>query len=414
MPDENRVFDVSKPSRVSPSATSRPVIVGHHPMNDPMVRDEHDFGAEAPSAATKIQVTDEATGATQGHGVTIAQAMAAHQAAEAPGPHSEDSMPQGSPAIFSEHDEPQPAAVIEPDHPQESIGQGPFTEMEPGSSPQPPSELPPPAAPQEPHIEGLHFNEPGPKRGRGKWILGSFVLLLIAVYLAIDSGLVGGGINLPFHIFKQKTETVSTSKPITNKPAAAGPTLPAGFKEYKLADTNIAFAAPTAWGDPTSTTDPGYALRGGTNQPTGTYAYLVNFATNKDVQVAVTSNKYLPTARTPLYYDYLQWCVGSNDNKFYQSVLNFSTANKIDTPTTITCNQGPITATSIDPSIIVQLKTTDSTGKTIGDVYTANLKDPTLVVFRVKDAAMTNSTDIKLLLGTIHATSTSSAASSGQ
>src|SRR4051812_36724999 len=35
------VFDVSKPHKTQPSATSRPIIVGHHPqVSDPMVKEE--------------------------------------------------------------------------------------------------------------------------------------------------------------------------------------------------------------------------------------------------------------------------------------------------------------------------------------------------------------------------------------
>jgi hypothetical protein len=169
------------------------------------------------------------------------------------------------------------------------------------------------------------------------------------------------------------------------------------------------------WGDPASTTDPGYSKRGGDNQTDGTYAYLVNFAADKDIQIAVTSSKFLPASRAPLYYDYLQWCTGSADNKIYQSVLNFSTASKVDTPTTITCNQGPLAgASAIDSSTIVQLKAADAAGKAVGDIYTLNLKDPSLVVFRVKDAAMANSTDIKQLLNSVQITSTPSTSAAGQ
>jgi hypothetical protein len=63
MPDETRVFDVTRPSHVSPPATSKPVIVGHQPgTSDPMVREESSpFGTEKPSVPepTKIRVTDE-------------------------------------------------------------------------------------------------------------------------------------------------------------------------------------------------------------------------------------------------------------------------------------------------------------------------------------------------------------------
>ena len=61
MPEENRVFDVAKPGHSSPSATSKPVIVGHQPtMSDPMVNEDHgpanDFSETAP---TKINIKDE-------------------------------------------------------------------------------------------------------------------------------------------------------------------------------------------------------------------------------------------------------------------------------------------------------------------------------------------------------------------
>lgn len=410
MPDENRVFDVSKPSKVSPPPTSRPIIVGHHPMNDPMVREEKP-DIPAPAPATKIQVSDGSPGESS---TTVEQAMAERDAAA--GSVHEEPADQGAPAIFDEHDSPENLPLAEPEPAHESVGEGPFTAVEPDHQAQPQSELPPPAPPQSPHIEGLHINEPRPKKGRLKWIVTGLVILLVAVYLAIDAGLFGSGVNLPFHIFKQKPQTTATPSQPAPKPAAVNtPSLPAGYKKYKLADTNIFFAAPAAWGDPASTTDPGYAQRGGTNQPAGNYAYLVNFATNKDVQIAVTSNKYLPAIRTPLYYDYLQWCQGTNDNKLYQSVLNFSTANKVDTPTTVTCDQGPLTSANVlSNSTIILPKDTDANGKVIGDVYTMNLKDPVLVVFRVKDAAMTNGPDIKQLLDTVQLVSAPSASTFGQ
>lgn len=365
MPDENRVFDVSKPNRVSPSPTSRPVIVGHHPGNDPMVTG--DGLSRSPASTTKIPITDAAG---NDGAVTVEQAMAAHQAAET---FAEQEDPaQGSPAIF-DHAEEGPAVMTPtaPETQSDSIGEGPFTAVEPDQSPEPQSELPPPAEPEPPHVEGLHIGEPRPKKRRWVWVVIFLLILLVAAYLA-------------FHFLKHNQPTTPAPTTSNNKPpAATGPTLPAGFKEYKLADTNLTFAAPIAWGDPTSITDPGYSQRGGTNQPTGIYAYLVNFATNKDIQIAVTSSKYLPPARTPLYYDFLQWCTGSNDNKIYQSVLNYSTTAKVDTPTTITCNQGPLAdARAIDNSTIIQPKASDAAGKVIGDIYTMNLKDPALVVFR--------------------------------
>jgi len=171
----------------------------------------------------------------------------------------------------------------------------------------------------------------------------------------------------------------------------------------------VTFAAPTAWGTPTSSTDPGYTSRDATNKSTGTHAYLVDFATNKDVQVAVTSSKYLPAARTALYYDFLQWCTGTNDGKFYLGVLNFTTTNKVDTATTVSCDQGPLTsATKQDATTITELKLKDTTGAIAGDLYTKNISGGELVVFRVIDKAMTNSTNIKQLLNTVKATASTS------
>jgi hypothetical protein len=396
MPDENRVFDVSKPNRVSPSATSRPVIVGHHPiMNDPMVKNEQISGGGSVQP-TKIPITES--------GITVGEAMAAQ-----PAP-----MDQGSPAVFSDPaDEPEPQAAIVPEanHP-ESVAHGPFTEIDPPAAAEPQPELPKPAPHSEPHIEGLHFPA-AKRRNPSKMIFAGILVLLVAAYLALDSGLVNAGVSMPFHIFKQKAKVATTAPaPAASQPVVTAPSLPAGFKEYKLASTNLTFAAPAAWGDPTSITDPGYSKRSTGAQSDGTYAYLVNFATNKNMQVAVTSSKYLPAARATQYYDYLQWCTGSSDGQIYESTLNFSTANKVDSPTTITCNQGPVVgAQKLDASTIVQPKALDAAKAVIGDIYTRNLTDPDLVVFRVKDAAMTSGTDIKQLLNTVKVAASQSSSS---
>jgi hypothetical protein len=59
--DAPRVFDVSKPQRQSPSATSRPLIVGHRPMmSDPMVREGMLSHLHGPPKVTSVPViTDE-------------------------------------------------------------------------------------------------------------------------------------------------------------------------------------------------------------------------------------------------------------------------------------------------------------------------------------------------------------------
>lgn len=377
MPDENRVFDVTRPRNVSPAATSKPVIVGHQPMvTDPMVRGEK-------PAPTRISINEEASSAP-----AIIEPTGS-MTSEAPEQQPSRAMPQYDPIV--------PANISEP------------ADMDVPRLPR----QEPDAHEHTPHIEGLHHTAPKRKSRLPRYIA-LIIVVLIAVYLLLDSGVINTSLNLPFHVFKQKNQPAATasntpppaSNQNTNTPAA--PAVPDGFKEYRIAGTNLTFSAPLAWGDPTSVTDPGYTKRGGSNQTDGTYAYLVNFATNKDIQIAVTSNKYLPAKRTPLYYDYLQWCTGTSDGKTYLSILNFQTENKVDTPTTVTCDQGPITSTQkIDDNAIVQSKATDSEKKIIGDIYIKNLTDPSLVVFRVKDAAMTNGNDIKQLLNTVQVSSAS-------
>lgn len=256
------------------------------------------------------------------------------------------------------------------------------------------------------HIEGLHFAEPRRQKRNLKWIIAGVVVLIVAVYLLLDSGLISTGINLPFHVFKQEKNSAQppASSAATQAPAVQpASNLPAGFKLYNLSGTPITFAAPSTWGEPTSETEQGYAKRGGTNQPSGTYSYLVTFATNKDIQIAVTSNQYLPPARDRQYYDYLQWCTGTNDGKFYQSILNYTTdSTKVDTPSTVSCDQGPLSgATKLDDTTLLVSKAADASNKTIGDIYIKNMSDKNLPVFRVKDAAMTNGADIKNLLDTV-------------
>ncbi|HSW78603.1 MAG TPA: hypothetical protein VLF88_01105 [Candidatus Babeliales bacterium] len=417
MPDETRVFDVTRPSHVNPTATSRPVIPSIHPAaSDPMVKDESgQFGS---NAGMKIPISDET-----GHFAPELQpppetpstfGVPAPETSSAPEPSPDEPGVGNSPAIFSTADtgasSQMPAPANEPQTHPDDMFSPPADEA---SSPEP---LPHTDVAQadeqvQPHIEQLHFNEPKHKRN---WLMPTILVLLLLVvgaYLAMDSGLVKTSVNLPYHIFKQKVANTPAANPAPKQPVASSTAaLPVGFKQYKIAGTYLTFAAPASWGDPTSATVGGFSKRGGTNQSDGTYAYVVDFATNKDVQIAVTSSKYLPPARTPLYYDYLQWCTGTNDNKVYQSVLKFNTTDKVDTPSTIVCDQGPLAdAQKLNTTTIMQLKTKDPAGKVIGDVYTKNLKDPSLVVIRIKDAASTNGENIKQLLNSVKITTTAAA-----
>jgi hypothetical protein len=453
MPEDNtKVFDVSKPNKTSPDSTSRPLIVGHRPMAiDPMVKEE--FSDEEPKAShTPIHVS-------MGDDSKPEELLAHPSEPEIPSIAKED--------IEKALSSIEPEKVEEPEEPKEDGHEDHEHTKEPEHSEEHPAE-PMPSEHEEPGehkdessalgFTSLHSlipsdsdDDKNPKgddshpmenagwqdappleipRGAGprrRWpkVLGwaAFLALLIIVagYLVIDLGLVKSDVNLPFHIFnkqQKKTAAVTAPAPSVQTPPAAptGPVVPDGFTAYKLVGSGISFDYPTVWGKPTATADPGFSKRGGTNKTDGTYAYLVSFAANKDVQVVATSSKYLPPARGAQYYDFLEWCTGTNDGKFYKQSLHFTTTAGVDTPGTIACDQGPLTdATKLDDLTIVQLKAKDSDGKTaLGDLYTQNLNKGDYSVLRVKDAAMANADNIKKLLATVQVSSNSSTSANPQ
>lgn len=409
MPEENRVFDVTKPKHVNPTPTSRPVIVGHHPMiSDPMVKDkepEDSIQKGYNIEPTKIEVNEDSAVDNDNHKDFITAQKDDSSIMEP----ADDNQPEGHKMSKEEHDADAPGIMSDSDaKPDYDVFSGTASQAFDTHAERTSDENMPAPAVHHHHpseIQGLHLSQSKPKR-RWPMIAGLAAVALIAVYLAIDAGLIGGADRLPFHIFKQDEAKTAAVPPAVNQPVKqTGPAVPAGFKAYKISGTDLTFAAPLAWGDPTSITEAGYSKRGGTNQADGTYAYVVNFATNKDIQIAVTSSKYLPPTRGAQYYDFLQWCIGTNDGKFYQSLLRFSTANKIDTPSTVTCDQGPLGgATKLNDQTLLWAKATDAQNKIIGDIYIHNLKDASLAVFRVKDAVMTNGDNIKQLLSTVQST----------
>jgi hypothetical protein len=427
--EENKVFDVSKPGQATADATSRPIIVGHRPtMNDPMMKG--DGVPETSTVPTPIQVAmaDEEP-----------QHIAPHSAEPASSfMPNENSVPTPQPeeVHLTSAEQPQSPEPVLEENSQDSNPGSNFTSL--GSLIGPDDEKSADNDHHQPQNHDGGFSKPpednnawqdappfGKTQGAGPrhkwpkifgWIFGTLFIIVAVFYLAIDLGIVQSDMKLPFHIFnKQKASTVVTSTP-PPAPAKVQPspppaaTVPTGFTEYKLAGTNLSFAYPTVWGAPTDTPDPGFSKRGGTNKTDGTYAHVVNFATNKDVQLAFTSSKYLPAARGALYYDFLNWCVGTNDQKIYTQILHFATTSGIDTPSTITCDQGPLAdAVKQDDNTILQAKTKDTAGKDLGDIYTQNLSDKDLPVARIKDATSASADNIKKLLATIKVSSASSA-----
>jgi hypothetical protein len=399
-------------------------------QSDPMVREEPEalaFGTEP--EPTKISVVDDGPAEHRiepGPDLSIATEEPKKPEVEAPQSWSmpePEPQPAPTPDLSPVPDPPaetpptETAPVEDPTMRDELIpGENTASEPEPTGEtapvgdidqPSPPAvdnaPLPDDTAPMA-HVEALHF-EPRHRGGGVKWLLIGLVALLVAGYLAIDAGLIASGVKLPFHIFTQKnnpTPATTTTPPATQNTQAPVSNIPTGFKKFNLTGTDISFTAPGSWGTANSASENGYSSRSTAAKADGVYAYIVTFSGNKDVQMVVTSSKYLPPTRGAQYYDFLQWCTGTNDSKIYKSVLNFTTANGISTPSTISCDQGPLTdATKLSDNTIVQLKTKDAAGAVIGDVYTKNLTDTSLPVVRIRDAAMTNSDNIKLMLPTI-------------
>jgi hypothetical protein len=352
------VFDVSRPSKTGADPYGRPVITGHQPMmTDPMVKESD------PSKVTNVPVTwSEPTVAAQPVQPQMVQ----------------------NPAYATTE------AYSEPDPQYQTSAGGYGADNSQMVNPMPPT--------QE-------------YRRRSFWRRPTVIFLLILILLAGAYSAVDAftSVGLPFYIFRKKQAAVQTQNTAPPPVQNTAPAIPSGFTQFNLPGTTLSFAYPTVWGTPAATSEPGFSKRGGTNKSDGTYAYLVNFAAKKDIQIAFTSSKFLPPARAATYYDYLQWCVGTSDAKFYKSILHFTTVAKVDTPTTTTCDQGPLTdAAKQDVTTIVQLKTKSSDGKTVlGDLYTKNLTATDLPVLRVKDTAMTNSAEVKILLGTIKISSSS-------
>lgn len=240
----------------------------------------------------------------------------------------------------------------------------------------------------EPELPGYH-------RLRSKFWLGLLVLLavLAVVYGAIDKGLILNNVNLPLHVFKQPEPAV------TSTPAASGPVIPSGFTITKLVEANLAFFYPTAWGAPTAAIDQGFSKRSANDKPDVNYAFVVDFPNNKEVQLTVTSGKYLPPARATLYYDFLGWCTGTADGKYYFGALRFTTTDGMDNPSTITCDQGPLNnVVKLNNDTIVQTNVKNADGGVLGDIYTKNLDDKLYVVARIKDVGMKNGDHIKTML----------------
>lgn len=422
--DDNKFFDVSRSQQTGPHPTSKPIIVGHHPMMpDPMLREEDSSSTPMNIPVRRDKPTPEVPEPVEPDKLpSLHDISAPHETgpaltpsdSTAVSPELTDTVSQdpNASAIFMTESPPAAEDIISPQ-----------TSVRPAIQMPPTGPQPPPPTFQVPALSGLAT----PTGGRSPestsasggeelhlpaghaayhhkprvwvWVLVALVILA-SIYAAVDAKTDW----LPFHIFNHSSDNTTTpaADSSSSTPPTNQSTLPAGFTQYQPTGTPLVFAYPDTWGKPTTTTDPGFSQRGTGKKADGVHAYLIGFATNKDIQIAITSSKYLPAARGALYYDYLQWYTGTGDGKFYKCRLLFKTAGGVDTPSTTSCDQGPLTdATKFNNAIIIQSKTKDPFGAVLGDIYTANLSDAALPVLRVKDAKMQSGSDIKKLLGTI-------------
>lgn len=403
------VYDINKPGNVGATASARPVITGHQPtMPDPMVNPPKDADLDGDKISVKVNDksgidADRLAGSLFPGSKPNEPAVAIKESGD--GPPLMEGEPLQSPPFKPEGDS-RSAAQSAPYMPVSALT-GIDTQTAGPKSTSVVDDVKLTTEPK-PAVFGSESNpddQPKPpkhRRGSGKvWLtLLATLVVLAGLYAAIDKGWVLDSVNLPFHIFSQneaKTDTATTSQ------EKAATTAPSGFTGTKLVEANLSFAYPTEWGAPTAATDQGFSKRSANAKADVNYAFLVSFPNNKDVEVVVTSGKYLPPARATQYYDFLGWCTGTADGKYYAGALRFTTdSDKNDTPTTITCDQGPLNnVVKLNSDTIVQTNIKNIDASQLGDVYTKNLSDKAYVVVRVKDATMKNGDQIKQLLDTI-------------
>lgn len=405
MPEDNTVFDINRPSKVGADPNSRPVIASHHPITqDPMVK----HAQFAPAMPRKIEINDQSLPDNIQPDFENLRSEPNHTTPSTKPKMAPVAIVDGEPFLspaFSRDD-----SSSDVDRTPKKSPFMPISALTGISSDVPAGSLVDAAAVDDGPsksgakvLSGRDENSTLPKQKKKRfrlWLLGIPLFIFVGIYLALDSGVLPNTLNLPFHIFNKSSETSDSAS--TSASTSSNSILPQDFSKYNLAGTNLNFASPTAWGVPTVTTDDGFTKRGGNNLSDGKYAYITSFPNNKDIQAIFVSSKYLPPVRTAVFYDFLQWCIGTNDGNYYQSALRYTTASNIDTPATISCDQGPLVGvTKIDSDTIVQKGAKTSDGKDFGDLYIKNLKDKNMPVVRVRDASMKNTDQIKTMLNNV-------------
>ena len=208
---KKRVIDVTTPGK--PSTTSRPVI----PSSQPLVADP--TLAPAPAAPKKITIADQPA-------EPVLPSMTGPTVVT-------PSLPPAVEASLPSQPEPAEPPVQPVPPPADDMQNIPrFGELQPKIDSHPLFSGAPDSAPKKPR-RWLR---------RLAWILSALLILLIAAYLLIDSGVVRDASHLPFHIFKQPVAATTTPS-IT--PLATNPY--ADWKTYTLTNEKLSFKYPNTW-----------------------------------------------------------------------------------------------------------------------------------------------------------------------
>jgi hypothetical protein len=269
--DKKQVMDVSKPGKVAAHATSRPVIVGHGAMiKDPMVKEN---GAEA---ASEVSTQDYSGASPSKVKVTVHRPTEDEQAIPAKDEPSKDvsleepkdnkdETEQSPPA----DDKPEPAADKAPESSDEAVVGAVADQAALGKDKEKSDEEIAKAVAIQKLIEDKTYFIPVgqvQRRRNNRMAAVMLVLLLLVVvgaYLVIDAGILRTSINLPFHVFKQKSASVndavapsasaqaqtatSASKVATSPANATTATGATNQKHYQSTTSKIAFDYPASW-----------------------------------------------------------------------------------------------------------------------------------------------------------------------
>lgn len=225
--ENKKVFDVTKPGKSTPSASARPVIIGHKPMiQDPMVAVQKDPTPTAPPIPEKDQELSEAEDATE--------PKAKKTTAVVIEPPKDLTLENEDTTV--EKDEQEPKPVDEPVEQETPAENKPSVEDEPKEEPDEETtndtdemngvgavadqvvkkkeqeELDQAEKAKQEAVEKLiqekTYNLPiGEKRRKRRWtglIIFLFLLLVLAAtaYLLVDAGVIQTDITLPYDFIK--------------------------------------------------------------------------------------------------------------------------------------------------------------------------------------------------------------------